>query len=324
MKALNNNQHGFSLIELLVAMSMMIVILGATLTVLEVFTRQAQGSTQRNDAQDRARLGIDLIVRQLRNISSPIASPKLVERAAPNDLVFQTVGPGPVGANASGAQRVRYCIPQDTAAGSANNEVLYSQTQTWTTAQPPASPWTADASVSIPCPDNSAATLAQSVSRGTIVVPSVTNRYQMRTDRPAFSCNNVDCSTLSDLSTILSVQVDLFVNPTPQIPGAQTELRSAAYLRNQLRSPVASFSTTPAGSGGVLLNGGTSYSPDGEDLSYTWACTSPSPCSGASTLAGSGTGLVYWNPGPGTYTVTLLTTDTTGLSDTATGVVTVS
>jgi prepilin-type N-terminal cleavage/methylation domain-containing protein len=303
MKSLRNSQEGFSLIEMLVAMSMAVVIFGATLTVLEVFTRQAQGSTQRNDAQDRARLGVDLIVRQLRNISSPIASPKLVERAAPNDLVFQTVGPGPVGANASGAQRVGYCVPQDTAAVSANNEVLYSQTQTWTTAQPPASPWTADPSVSIACPGTSAATLAQSVSKGTIVAPSVTNRYQMRTDRPAFSYNNG--AAPSDLSTILSVQVDLFVNPTPQIPGAQTELRSAAYLRNQLQAPVASFSGTSTGSGGVLLNGGASYSPDGEDLSYAWACTAPSPCSGASTLAGSATGLVYWHPGPGTYTVTL-------------------
>lgn len=322
MKSLHGNESGFSLIELLVAMSMVVVIFGATLTVLEVITRQAQGNTQRNDAQDRARLGIDLIVRQLRNISSPIASPKLVERAAPNDLVFQTVGRGPVGANASGAQRVRYCIPQDTATGSPGSEALYSQTQTWTTAQPPASPWSADPAVSIPCPDNSATTVAQSVTTGTIVVPSVTNRYLMRTDRPAFSYNNG--ATPSDLSKVISVQLDLFVNPTPQIPKAATELRSAAYLRNQLRPPEASFTSTPTGSGGVLLNGGTSYSPDGEDLSYSWACTAPSPCPAASALAGSATGLVSWQPGPGTYTVVLTTTDATGLSTTATGQVTVS
>jgi prepilin-type N-terminal cleavage/methylation domain-containing protein len=322
MRSVHSNQDGFSLIELLVAMSMVVVIFGATLTVLEVFTRQAQGNTQRNDAQNQARLGIDLIVRQLRNISSPIASPKLVERAAPYDLVFQTVGPGPVGANASGAQRVRYCIPQDTPAGAPGNEVLYSQTQTWTTAQPPTSPWSADPSVTIPCPDTSATTLAQSVSTGRVVVPSVTNRYLTRTDRPAFSYN--DAAAPSDLSKITSVQLDLFVNPTPQIPGAETELRSAAFLRNQLRAPETSFTSTATGSGGVLLNGGTSYSPDGEDLSFSWACTAPTPCPAASTLAGSATGLVTWQPGPGTYTVVLTTTDTTGLSSTATGQVTVS
>jgi prepilin-type N-terminal cleavage/methylation domain-containing protein len=322
MRLVHSNQDGFSLIELLVAMSMVVVIFGATLTVLEVITRQAQGNTQRNDAQNQARLGIDLIVRQLRNISSPIASPKLVERAAPYDLVFQTVGPGPVGANASGAQRVRYCIPQDTPAGSAGNEVLYSQTQTWTTAQPPTSPWSADPSVSIPCPDTSATTLAQSVSTGRVVVPSVTNRLR-QTDRPAFSYNN-SATAPSDLSKIISVQLDLFVNPTTQIAGAETELRSAAYLRNQLRAPEASFTSTATGSGGVLLNGGTSYSPDGEDLSFSWACTAPTPCPAASTLAGSATGLVSWQPGPGTYTVVLTTTDTTGLSSTATGQVTVS
>jgi hypothetical protein len=314
MKTLRQ-QAGYTLIEVLVATTLTLAIFGATLTLLDVYARQAQGSTQRNDAQDRARVGIDLIVRQLRNISSPISSPKLIERATPYDIVFQTVGT-PSGSNVSGAQRVRYCMPADTSSGSPANEVLVSQTQTWTTATPPTSPWTPDPTQTIACPD-------ASTSSSVTVAPSVTNRYRGRTDRPAFSFNNG--SAPSDLGTITSVQIDLFVNPTPTaLSPAETELRSAAYLRNQERPPSVSFTSTATGGGGVLLNGGTSYSPDGEDLSYAWSCTAPSLCPNSAALAATNTGLVDWQPGTGTYTVQLTVTDAGGLSATTTQQVTVS
>jgi hypothetical protein len=96
-------------------------------------------------------------------------------------------------------------------------------------------------------------------------------------------------------------------------------------LRNQPRAPVASFTPTPIeGGGGVLLNGGPSYSPDGEDLSYAWSCTSPSPCPDSGDLSGAGTGLIVWRPGAGTYTIALTITDETGLQATSTQQVTVS
>src|SRR5262249_33724961 len=66
------SQGGFTLVETLVAMAMTLVVFGATLTVLVVYNHGAQASTVRNDAADRARLTIDLIARQLRNIASPI------------------------------------------------------------------------------------------------------------------------------------------------------------------------------------------------------------------------------------------------------------
>src|SRR2546421_6324009 len=108
---------GFTLVEVLIAIALSLVLFGTTLTLLDVYQRGTQASTKRNDAQDRARLAIDLISLQLRNISSPISSPKLVERASPYDLVFQTVS-NPSGSNTGGAERVRYCIPNDTPAGS--------------------------------------------------------------------------------------------------------------------------------------------------------------------------------------------------------------
>jgi hypothetical protein len=77
------------------------------------------------------------------------------------------------------------------------------------------------------------------------------------------------------------------------------------------------------GGGSVLLNAGTSYSPDGSDLNYDWSCTTPG-CPAASTLAGSSSGLVVWHPGAGSYTVLLTVTDTAGLSASVPQLVTVT
>jgi prepilin-type N-terminal cleavage/methylation domain-containing protein len=304
-------QAGFTLIELLVAMTMALVIFGATTTLLIVLLHGEQASTARNSAQDQARLAIDLISRQLRNIASPISAPKLVERATSYDLVFQTVAT-PSGSNVGGAERVRYCLPNDTPTGAAADEVLIGQTQTWTTATAPAIPW------GTACPDTSA---TGSSGQYKSVVSSLTNRYLGRADRPAFTYDNG--SAPSDLTKITSVQIDLFVNPTLSVPAAESELRSAVFLRNQVHAPVASFTETATGGGGVLLNGGTSYSPDGADLTYGWTCTTTG-CPAASTLSGSTDGLVDWHPGAGTYTVQLTVTDPSGLTGTVTQTVTVS
>jgi hypothetical protein len=119
------------------------------------------------------------------------------------------------------------------------------------------------------------------------------------------------------------VQIDLFVNPTPKLAAAESEVRSGVFLRNQPRSPVVAFTYTDTGNGGVLLNGATSYSPDGQNLAYAWSCTSQ-VCPNSADLTLSNQGLVDWNPGAGTYTVQLTVTDATGLTATSTQSVTVT
>jgi hypothetical protein len=268
-------------------------------------------------------LGIDRIVRQLRNIASPVTSPKLLERATPYDIVFQTIASAGVnnttcGSNTTCDERVRYCIPQDTNPGTRSDEEVIGETQTWTASSPPSSPWSSGPTVTIPCPDNP---LPSGVTKSVVVAPSVTNRYQGRTDRSAFTFNNGVAP--SNLGSVFTVQIDVFVNPTPTVPAAESEIRSGAFLRNQPRSPVASFTYTATGNGGVLLNGGTSYSPDGEDLTYAWTCTSQT-CPDNAALTLSNQGLVDWNPGAGTYTVQLTVTDQTGLTATSTQTVIVT
>jgi prepilin-type N-terminal cleavage/methylation domain-containing protein len=319
-----SRQDGFTLIELIVGMALSLVILFATLTILDSYMHDSTINTQNNDAQSRARVAIDRAVWQLRNIASPITQPKLLERATPYDIVFQTIGAqqGGTTGNVSGDERVRYCVPNDTAAGSSTNEVLIRETQTWNTAIAPPSPWGSDPTVTIPCPDvplpsGPNGTWAVTASRQ---VNWLTNRYQGRSDRPAFYYNNgtLDNNSVaaSDLPDVSSVQIDLFVNPTPTQPTRESELRSSAFLRNQTHSPAANFTYTDQGGGSVLLNGATSYSPDGYDLSYGWSCISAG-CPAASTLAASTDGLVSWEPGPGTYTVQLTVTDPNGLTGTS-------
>lgn len=309
-------QEGFTLVELLVGMTLSLVVLIATLNVLDSYMHQSTINTQNNEAQNQARLAVDGVVWQLRNIASPISQPKLLERATPYDIVFQTIGQqlGGAAGNVSGDERVRYCVPTDTPAGSATDEVLIRETQTWTTATVPASPWTSDPTVTIPCPDT---TLPSGVSSFRLV-NSLTNRYR-GASRFAFYYNNGaldnDSVAASDLPQVTSAQVDLFVNPTPTQSSRESELRSAAFLRNQTHSPVATFSPTDQGGGSVLLNGGTSYSPDGYDLSYSWSCVSAG-CPAASALSAQTDGLVTWQPGAGTYTVQLKVTDPNGLSGT--------
>jgi type II secretory pathway component PulJ len=301
-------EAGFTLVELLVTMMVAMVIFGATLSVLDAFNHQSAAVTQRDDAQNQARLGIDRIIAQLRNIASPVSTPKLLERATHYDIVFQTVGT-PSGANASGAERVRYCMPNDSPAAS-STEVLIVETQTWNTAAPPADPWTSNPNATIPCPDSP---MPASTTGPIVAVQSVTNRFG-GADRPAFTFNNG--AAPASLSQVNTVQIDLFVNPTPGTTSAESELRSAAYLRNELRAPVAQFTYSAPGGGSVLLNGGQSYSPDGYDLSYAWSCTTlgGAACPNAATLTGASQGLVSWQPGAGTYVITLTATDPSGLS----------
>lgn len=323
MRALRR-QDGFTLVELLVGMVISLIVFGATLTVLDSFLRQSSAASKRLDAQDQARLAVDRIVRDLRNVSSPLTTPKLLERATPNDLVFQTIGT-PSGRNVSGIQRVRYCIPQDTSTGSASLQRLFAQIQTWSTSTPAADPWTSDPSQTISCPDLTFAPAAgQPVY--TVLAQSVMNRYQQTSSYPVFSFNNGldgDSVAATDLPQISTIQVKLRVNPTPSLSGATTQIQSSAYLRNKQHAPVAQFTYTATGNGGVILNAGQSYSPDDQQLSFAWACTS-SPCPAAGTLSIASNGLVSWQPGAGTYTVALTVTDQTGIQSTTTQDVTVT
>jgi type II secretory pathway pseudopilin PulG len=320
-------EHGFTLIEGLVAMACAVIVFGATLTILEVYMRQSTAVTQRFDAQNQARVAVDRIVRQLRNVASPLTVPKLLERATPYDLVFQTIGNSST-SNPSGTERVRYCIPSDTSSGSSSKEELIAQTQTVATSSN--DPWSSDPSVTIACPDTTFAPSVSTDPQYTVVASSVVNRRTAGgyTTQNLFDYNNgLDSNQVAttDLPDVSTIQINMLVNPTPSVLGATTQIQSSAYLRNKEHQPIATFSPSYTGSGGVVLNGGASYSPDGEQLSYAWSCTTGCSASASSSLQNATDGLVPWQPGAGTYTVQLIVTDENDLeSDPYTQTITVT
>jgi type II secretory pathway pseudopilin PulG len=254
LRRVSAEQGGFSLPELLMAMVLMIIVLGATLTLFTQFEVGSRAANVRNDTQDRTRTALDRLAHDLRNLAG--ASPSLapIASAGAYDLVFLTVNPiGPnSGQNASNIQRVRYCLDNSNPA----NEVLWSQTQTWTSATAPAVP---DTSV---CPSTDA-----NWNGGTVrYADKITNEFNGQL-RPLFSYTG----NLSNLSTISLIHADLWVNTnTATGPPLESHLSTGVYLRNQDQPPVALFTAQAQSNYRVVLNGSQSYSPQGSTLTYVW------------------------------------------------------
>ena len=123
----SRREEGFTLVEVLLVSVLMIVVLGATLTALTSFERSTSTNQRQNVAQDQVRNALDLATRDLRNLSSPTVNlPQAVDRADPQDVIFQSEGHiKPSGSlNPTNTTRVRYCL------GPSQN--LYRQIETWT------------------------------------------------------------------------------------------------------------------------------------------------------------------------------------------------
>jgi hypothetical protein len=270
-----------SLVGLIVAMTLFIVVLGATLSVFETSEKVTRTSMLRSDMQDRARLAVDAVAKQLRNLASPTPDqPEAIDRAGTRDLIFQTVDPvGPnTGANASNVKRIRYCL--DTAGK------LWRQQQRWTGATVPAAPAATD------CPGAGWATGDE------VVADSVVNATS---GEPVFTYNS------TTLSAISSVHVALLIDLNNGKP-LPSELSTTVFLRNQNRRPTAAFTAT-AGAGEIVLNGSTSADPEGDPLTYIWKDNG--------TVIGTGIVFKYAVSNGSTHSITLTVRDPALLESTA-------
>jgi prepilin-type N-terminal cleavage/methylation domain-containing protein len=265
-------QGGFTLVELLVAMVLMLVLILAVMGGLDVFGKMQARTSAASDAQGAVRGATDRLARELRNgaVRNPAAG--VVQRAQPTDLVFATV-------DATGASpvRVRYCVDA--------TPVLWRQQQAGETG---ASPATA-------CPDPSWGTASLLVG-DLVPAPGATAVLPFAYD--------------ADLpSSVTRVWTTLSVRPrrgdaTPVVLG------SGVTLRNQNRSPVASFTATPTSGLRVILDGSNSADPDDQSVTFRWT--------DGTTPIGTTPTLDYTGPAAGTRRISLTVTDPVGASATVT------
>jgi type II secretory pathway pseudopilin PulG len=276
-------EAGVSLVELLVVVGLLSVVLLALFSTLNGFGRATSANFAQNEAQSTARTAIDRLARELRNTGSPGLPDVPIERADPDELVFNTTDPlEPSGgaANATSVVRVRYCQH-------GNSGRLWRQVQTWTTStRPPLPPREA-------CPHNSYGTRE-------LVADDVINEESARA---VFTYDSASLSQIGTVTVELSVDTD-----RDRAPGAQ-RLSTTVSLRNQNRPPTATFTATLTGSRHVLLNASGSSDPDGDELSFTWY--------DGSTFIGTGPLLDYGSPSTGPRTFSVTVTDAGGLQSIA-------
>jgi hypothetical protein len=298
LRRLLADQSGYNLVELLVAMTLMIVVLGATLLVFNNYENVNRQVNVRNDSQDRLRTALDRLAHDLRNVAGANASQTSLDKASAYDLMFLSVDPsGPnSGQNAANIRRVRYCLDN----GNPANEVLWMQVQTWTTQQVPTAPSTTS------CPSSDSAW----TGGPTRYADQITNENNGQ-NRPGFSFNSASPNT----DTL--VHADFFVNTNPSSgPPTETHLSTGVFLRNQGLPPTASFTATTGPNYTVTLNGSISSSPQGAPLTYVWY--------DGATKIGNGITMTYQGSA-GSHTLQLKVFDPAGLEgDAPTQAVTLS
>lgn len=287
-------EAGLTLIELMLVSTLMMIVLGATLTAFESFQSNAAENERQTIAQDQARRSIDSLARDLRNLASPVPyDPDSVKRMDPGDLIVQSVGPtrDADSLNSRNTQYVRYCY--DTA-----TKTIHRQTLTWKTVAAPAVPtatncagaagWTQDLTVA---------------------------EYIVNGARPIFTYNSAEPRSVTEIHTVLWVDIDTAHRPK------EVTISTTVFLRNQNKSPIARFSADPAAAtGSILLNATNSEDPEERALTYNWydadltdcaaaPAIGPAPSGHPGCLVGNGIVLTYTPPAPGTRHVYLQVQD---------------
>jgi prepilin-type N-terminal cleavage/methylation domain-containing protein len=253
------SDDGFTIVEVLVAMALALVVMGASLSAFDIFQSDQGYARRRNETQDAARTTMDRLARQLRNVIAPsLEEAGALEAVDPEgySLRFETIDTSGYAteANVTHVMRVRYCLE----ASNPEDEMLWEQTQQWNESTPPAVP------TETSCPEQSAGKPAGGWTSMRRVVEHVTNRIGEQ-KRPVFTYSS------SELPQIITVKTDLYVNVDPRNRPGESELTSSVALRNANRKPVAKFTVAAeAGSIRYRLNASESYDPGGLALTYKW------------------------------------------------------
>lgn len=199
-------QQGFTLVELLVAMSLMLVVFGTVLTALGAFGHAARTNDEATAAEDQARSRLGQMVYSLRNVTSSGGTVPAIVAAGPTSLVFNE-GPD---SSSDDARASGYCVD------SAGNLRLQ-----WRDAP------------SSTGPDGCSATGGGWMSR------IITRHVTSSAEHPLFTYHGDDgpvpadaAGEVSDPTAIRTVGIDLQV-ATDSPPAQSHGLRTAVDLRGQ-------------------------------------------------------------------------------------------
>jgi prepilin-type N-terminal cleavage/methylation domain-containing protein len=272
MARLARKESGFTLIEMLVAMSLMLVVLSATLSLLDGIWSNSRKNQNQNEEIDRVRSTSDQIMRQIRNLANPNPAAcgsipagykvcPTIDTASGTDFIFQTTDPA--------KQWVRYCLSNSTAGGIASTNqdgtIWYQQ------AAAPVNQVTA--SMRNGCPSSDGSWTVTRVSGR-----NVSNSAQSA--RPLFTYDQTCCSA-PYLTAIRRVKLSIFVDLDPNARPFESQVASEAFMRNQNQPPTANFDMlTGASPTAFVLDASGSTDPEGRNLVYDWYRTPTDPTSG--------------------------------------------
>ena len=296
---------GFTLIEVLLAMTLMMIVFAATLGVFAVMERGASRNQKLNESQQRARSATDRIARDLRNLASPSDTgldQQPLELANPFDLVYRTVSTagGPTAGNPQNLERVRFCLGADKS--------LYRQVQRWTTAMPARPADTA-------CPGAGWTTTTRAA---TDIVNGTRPVFHYQGSPVPGTYSELTSVATADFPTAIALRSTLFLDPdTAHVPG-ETTLTTRVFLRNQNRPPIPSFTAT-ASARKITLNASASEDPEGNRLLYQWfdnGVAMTDPLTGT-TIEPSVNAIYSFTAAAGTHSITLKVIDAGRLSVTS-------
>jgi type II secretory pathway pseudopilin PulG len=254
-----SQEHGFTLVELMLVCTLSLIIFGATLTAFTSLVRANRHEERQRDNVEMARQSIDRAARQLRNLANPTYNAtNTIDRAEATDFIFQTSDPAKTW--------VRYCLQTSGSGATPDNARLWEAESPGTTLT---------AAMRSGCPGTGWTTPPR------IVAQHVTNQASgAGRDVFTYACSPGQPATCpasaADLPKVTNVRFDLFVDADRSDLVREMQVSTAVFLRNQNEAPTARVAPpTRIGPRKILLNGSGSSDPEGRSLEYFWFKNAP-------------------------------------------------